>query len=458
MRSTAQCWTVSPSTAWMSRCRGGPGGMGMAGWGVIDPTWYCEVPLASGGGRHQRVPSPRPPPVFAGTTSFGERMSLEHVDVLIVGAGLSGIGAAAHLERGLPGRSYALLEAREASGGTWDLFRYPGLRSDSDMHTLGYRFRPWTASKAIADGPSILEYVRDTAREYGIDRHIPYRHKVVRAEWSTPDSRWTVVAERGDTGEAVRLTCDFLFINGGYYSYDDPYLPDFPGVERFQGVFTHAQLYPEDLDYAGKRVVVIGSGATAVTLVPAMAEKAAHVTMLQRSPTYITALPLKDKLADKLRRRLPAGLAHKLVRAKNIAVTQGFYQLARRRPETVKKVLRGIALRFLDEKAVDEHFTPSYEPWDQRLCVVPGGDFYRSIRDGSASVGTDPIERFTEKGILLRSGQELEADVVVSATGLRMLPLGGLSLSVDGAPVELGDTFSYRGLMLSGVPNLAYCI
>ncbi|GAA4675303.1 NAD(P)/FAD-dependent oxidoreductase [Pseudonocardia yuanmonensis] len=377
---------------------------------------------------------------------------MNETDVLIVGAGLSGIGAAYRLQQDRPHDSYAILEQRDAMGGTWDLFRYPGVRSDSDMFTLSYPFRPWRGEKSMADGESIRTYIRDTAREAGIDRHIHYGTTVQSASWSSDDARWTVTTSRGT------WTCRFLYLCAGYYSYESGYQPDFPGLADYAGTFVHPQAWPEDLDHTGKRVVVIGSGATAVTLVPAMAEKAAHVTMLQRSPSYLTALPLEDKLADTLRRRLPAGLAHKLVRAKNIAVTQGFYQLARRRPEAVKKVLRGIALRFLDEQAVDEHFTPRYEPWDQRLCVVPGGDFYRSVRDGSASVVTDHIDRFTEKGILLKSGQELEADVVVSATGLRMLPLGGLELSVDGAPVAVGDTFSYRGLMLSGVPNLAYCI
>jgi monooxygenase len=386
-------------------------------------------------------------------------MSLEHVDVLIVGAGLSGIGAAAHLERDLPGRSYTLLEAREASGGTWDLFRYPGIRSDSDMHTLGYRFRPWTASKAIADGPSILEYVRDTAREYGIDRHIRYHHKVVRAEWSTADSRWTVVAERGDTGEAVRLTCDFLFINGGYYSYDDPYLPDFPGLERFQGVFTHAQLYPEDLDYAGKRVVVIGSGATAVTLVPAMAEKAAHVTMLQRSPTYIVTLPAIDPIAQLLKRVLPERWAYAATRWKNVVLQSTMYQLARRRPRFVKELIRRGVMRHLPaDFDVDTHFRPRYNPWDQRLCLVPDADLFEALKAGTASMVTDEIETFTERGIALKSGQELEADVIIAATGLNLLALGGIDLAVDGKDVDITETIAYKGMMLGGVPNMVFTV
>ena len=378
--------------------------------------------------------------------------TVNEVDVLIVGAGLSGVGAAYRLQQERPRDSYAILEQRAAIGGTWDLFRYPGVRSDSDMFTLSYPFRPWRGEKSLADGESIRTYIRDTAREAGIDRNIRYDTKVEGADWSSVDQRWTVRTSRGE------WRARFVYLCAGYYSYDGGHQPDFPGLADYAGTFVHPQAWPEDLDYTGKRVVVIGSEATAVTLVPAMAEQAAHVTMLQRSPSYLTALPPRDGLADTLRKRLPAGLAHRIVRAKNIAVTQTFYQLARRRPKLVRGALRKMALRFLDEQAVDQHFTPTYEPWDQRLCVVPGADFYKAVRSGAASVVTDHIETFTEKGIRLRSGEELEADVVVSATGLRMLPLGGLSLTVDGEPVALGDTFSYRGLMLSGVPNLAYCI
>lgn len=373
-------------------------------------------------------------------------------DVLIVGAGLSGIGAAYRLQQERPGDSYTILEQRSAIGGTWDLFRYPGVRSDSDMFTLSYPFRPWRGEKSLADGESIRTYIRDTAREAGIDRHIRFDTTVSAAEWSSADQRWTVRTSRGE------WRAKFVYLCAGYYSYDRGYQPDFPGLADYAGTFVHPQAWPEDLDHTGKRVVVIGSGATAVTLVPAMAEQAEHVTMLQRSPSYLTALPPRDGFADTLRRRLPAGLAHRIVRAKNIAVTQAFYQLARRRPTLVRKTLRRMALRFLDEQAVDQHFTPRYEPWDQRLCVVPGADFYKVVRAGDASVVTDHIDTFTEKGIRLASGEELTADIVVSATGLRMLPLGGLSLSVDGEPVTLADTYSYRGLMLSGVPNLAYCI
>ncbi|GAB2754191.1 flavin-containing monooxygenase [Nocardioides pakistanensis] len=385
-------------------------------------------------------------------------MSSEHVDVLIVGAGLSGIGAAAHLQDECPGKSFAILEARDAIGGTWDLFRYPGVRSDSDMFTLGYAFRPWTQAKAIADGPSIRDYVRDTARERGIDRRIRFGHRVTAAEWSSTDARWTVTAER-DGGEPVTLTCSFLSVCSGYYRYDEGYTPDLPGVERFTGQVVHPQHWPEDLDHAGRRVVVIGSGATAVTLVPAMAGTAAHVTMLQRSPSYVASLPAKDPLADALRGRLPASWVYPLVRWKNVLVSMASFQLSRRRPALMKSLLRKAALRMLPEGYdVDTHFGPSYDPWDQRLCLVPDGDLFRAIRSGRAEIVTDRIETFTERGIRLASGAELEADLVVTATGLNLLPIGGMSLSVDGREIALADTYSYKGMMLSGVPNFALTI
>jgi cation diffusion facilitator CzcD-associated flavoprotein CzcO len=380
----------------------------------------------------------------------------EHVDVLIVGAGLSGIGAACHLQADCPGKSYAILEARERSGGTWDLFRYPGIRSDSDMFTLGYRFKPWREAKAIADGPTILDYIRETAREHGVEQHIRYQHRVVHASWSSEDARWTVEAERTDTGERVELTCRFLFGCTGYYRYDEGYTPHFEGSERFAGEIVHPQHWPEDLDYAGKCVVVIGSGATAVTLIPAMADRAAHVTMLQRSPSYVLSLPGRDPLADLIRRVLPPKAAYPIVRWKNVLLATALFQLSRRAPEFVKRLLRkGVEQRLPAGYDVDTHFAPTYNPWDQRLCLVPDGDLFEAISSGKASVVTDRIETFTERGIKLESGEELEADVIVTATGLNLLVLGGMTLSVDGRDVKPADTVGYKGMMLSGVPNMA---
>jgi monooxygenase len=386
-------------------------------------------------------------------------MTTDHVDVLIVGAGLSGIGAAHHLQSNLPGKSYAILESRDAIGGTWDLFRYPGIRSDSDMFTLGYSFRPWTAAKSIADGPSILQYVRDTAREGGIERHIRFGHKVVRAEWSTPEAQWTITAQRTDSGEEVTLTASFIFTCTGYYRYDEGFTPTFPGVEDFAGTLIHPQHWPEDLDYAGKKVVVIGSGATAVTLVPAMAETAAHVTMLQRSPTYIMTLPGEDPIANVIRRVLPTKAAYGVVRWKNVITQAIFFHASRRAPGLVKKLVAKMVQRQLpDNVPLDPHFTPTYNPWDQRLCLVPDGDLFGALRNGSASIATDTIETFTPTGVKLAGGAELEADIIVSATGLKLLPLGGLSLRVDGADVDLSQTVGYKGMMLSGVPNLAFAV
>ncbi|MGY0005311.1 flavin-containing monooxygenase [Micromonospora sp. I033] len=386
-------------------------------------------------------------------------MASDHVDVLIVGAGLSGVGAAVHLQRECPGKSYAVLEARGAVGGTWDLFRYPGVRSDSDMFTLGYSFKPWTNPKAIADGDAIREYVRETARECGVQQHIRFHHRVLRAEWDSATARWTVRARRDDTGEDVVLTCAFLFANSGYYRYDEGYTPEFPGVERYAGRLVHPQHWPEDLDYAGRRVVVIGSGATAVTLVPAMAERAAHVTMLQRSPTYVISLPSRDPFADAARRWLPAKAAYAVTRWKNVALGVANFQLSRRAPGLVKKFLRRAAKGKLPVGYdLDRHFSPRYDPWDQRLCVVPDGDLFAALSAGKAAVVTDTIDTFTEHGIRLTSGAELPADVVVTATGLNLLALGGMTLAVDGAEVDLASTVAYKGMMLSGVPNFAMTI
>ncbi len=386
-------------------------------------------------------------------------MASEHLDVLVVGAGLSGIGAAHHLQRSVPGKSYAIFEARDDLGGTWDLFRYPGIRSDSDMHTLGYRFRPWTAAKSIADGESILEYVRDTAREEGIEPHIRFHHRVVAADWSSEEARWTVTAERGESGEQVTVTCDFLFVNSGYYRYDEGFSPEFPGIERFGGTVIHPQHWPEDADYAGKRVVVIGSGATAVTLVPAMAADAAKVTMLQRSPTYVISLPGEDPIALRLRRLLPDRLVYPVVRWKNVLMQMLTYRLARRRPELVKKLVRkGVVKSLPAGYDVDKHFKPKYNPWDQRLCLVPDGDLFKAISAGEAEIVTDTIEAFDEGGIQLGSGERLDADVVVTATGLNLLFLGGMKVSVDGAERDLSQAFVYKGMMLDGIPNFAFTL
>jgi cation diffusion facilitator CzcD-associated flavoprotein CzcO len=384
----------------------------------------------------------------------------EHVDVLIVGAGLSGVGAACHLEDRLPGTSYLLLEARAAIGGTWDLFRYPGIRSDSDMFTLGYRFRPWAGEKAIADGSSILEYIRETARERGVDGHVRYGVRVERAEWSTADATWTVHASRA--GEPLTFTCGFLWSCAGYFRYDRGFAPQFEGTADFTaagGRLVHPQHWDDDLDHAGKRVVVIGSGATAVTLVPALAEDAGHVTMLQRSPSYVLSMPGTDTSAVRLRTMLPPSAAYALTRWKNILVSTGVYQLSRRRPELTRRLLRrGLVSRLPEGYDVDTHFRPSYDPWDQRLCLVPDGDLFRAIRDGRVDVVTDRIARFTERGIRLESGAEIDADLVVTATGLDVQLLGGVGLVVDGEEVRLPETMAYRGMMLSGVPNLAYVI
>ncbi len=384
--------------------------------------------------------------------------SSEHFDVVIIGAGLSGIGAGYRLQTRCPRKSYVILEARADIGGTWDLFRYPGIRSDSDMATFSFPFRPWKESRVLADGPSILKYLRETAQEFGIDRHFRFRQRVVSARWSSRDARWTVEAKK-ESGEIVHYTCNFLYGCTGYYRYDAGYEPSFPGSETFGGRIVHPQHWPEDLDYSGKKVVVIGSGATAITLIPAMAETAAHVTMVQRSPGYMLSLPTHDPLANLLKRVLPDSVAFRLVRWKNIVVSIGIYQISRRAPKFARDVLRKIAVKDLPEGyEVDKHFKPRYQPWDQRLCVMPDSDFYKSIRSGKASVVTGEIETFTARGIRLKSGEELEADIIVTATGLRMLALGAVQLVVDGNAVEPGREFIYKGTMLSNVPNFAFCI
>jgi len=387
-----------------------------------------------------------------------------HVDVLVVGAGLSGIGAACHLARECPDRSVLVVEARSSLGGTWDLFRYPGIRSDSDMNTLGYTFRPWTDPVAIADGPSILQYIRDTAEEFGVTERIRYGHKVERARWDSEKALWTVeMARVGDEGgpaaDLVVVTCSFLYLNTGYYDYEAGYQPDFPGIDSFEGTVVHPQSWPHDLDYTGKRVVVIGSGATAVTLVPAMAEHAAHVTMLQRSPTYISAAPARDKTAVVLGRLLGENRAAGIVFWKNVLLSLGQYELSRRKPALVADLVKKDAVKRLPAGFdTDKHLTPSYKPWDQRMCLAPDGDFFETITSGRASIETDTIDTFTPAGIRLSSGKELEADVVVSATGLTLLSMGGIELEVDGERVVVSEKFAYKAMMLCGVPNFAWTI
>jgi cation diffusion facilitator CzcD-associated flavoprotein CzcO len=390
---------------------------------------------------------------------------MEHLDVLVVGAGLSGIAAGHHLRTTCGWARYAIFEARDAIGGTWDLFRYPGIRSDSDMYTLGYPFRPWTEPVAIAAGDAILRYIRDTAADEGIDRHIRFHHRVVAADWRSEEARWHVTAERGDPGdpagpvETFELTCSFLFSCTGYYRYDHGHLPDFEGMDRFGGTIVHPQQWPEDLDYEGKEVVVIGSGATAITLVPALAGTAGHVTMLQRSPTYVVAGPRRNGIADLANRWLPPRAAGQVTRWMAALGSQGFYRFCQRFPRLARRVLRRGVERHLPEGYdVDRHFEPSYDPWDQRVCLAPDGDIFRAIRRGEASVVTDRIDTFTEHGLRLVSGEELTADIVITATGLEILFLGGIELSVDGEKVDVAERLAWKGMMLEGVPNLAMAV
>lgn len=377
------------------------------------------------------------------------------VDVLIVGAGISGIGTAYHLQERCPDRTYAILEGRAELGGTWDLFRYPGVRSDSDMHTLGFSFKPWKEAKAIADGPSILRYLHETANEFGIDKHIHFQHLVTTARWDSSTATWTVTAERADTGETVRVTCNFLSMCSGYYSYKEGYTPELPGLETFRGPVVHPQNWPEDLSYAGKRVLVVGSGATAMTLVPAMAQKAAHVVMLQRSPTYVVSRPDTDAIADTLRKVLPDKWAYALTRKKNVMFSEFFYKRTRTQPDKVKDlILGGVRKALGPDYDVDTHFTPTYNPWDQRMCLVPNGDLFEAITSTKASVVTGHIDRFTETGVRLTTGEEIAADIVVTATGLNLVTLGEVDFSVDGRPIDFAQTWTYKGLAYSDVPNL----
>ena len=376
-----------------------------------------------------------------------------HVDVLIVGAGLSGIGAAAQLATHCPGRRYRILEARQALGGTWDLFRYPGIRSDSDMHTMGYGFRPWTRPESIARGPDILAYLRETAETYGVTRHIDYGHRVQRASWSTAEARWTVTSEVD--GEEVVHTAQYLLLCAGYYRYEQGHRPDFAGEEAFPGPIVHPQHWPDDLDVRGRRVVVIGSGATAVTLVPALAETAAHVTMVQRTPTYVVSRPGVDRLARRLHRWLPRRVAHRLTRAKNTRYNEFMYRLARRWPDRMRQKMIDMVADELDADAAREHFSPSYDPWEQRVCLTPDGDFFAALRAGRAAVVTGAIEAFTPTGLRLVDGRDLPADVIVTATGLDLVVMGEVDLTVDGEPVDFAQRFAYKGFAFADVPNFA---
>jgi cation diffusion facilitator CzcD-associated flavoprotein CzcO len=382
--------------------------------------------------------------------------SIEHVDVLIVGAGIAGIAAAYHLQDKLPHKSSLILEARDAIGGTWDIFRFPGVRSDSDMATLGFSFQPWVQDKAIADGASILQYLRDAASAHGIDRKIRFQHRVKSASWSSADAQWTVDVQRGPLGETVRFSCGFLFICSGYINHAAGHMPEFPGIQRFAGRVVHPQQWTDDVEHAGQRVVVIGSGATAMTLLPELAKRAAHVTMLQRSPTYVLAQPQRDRIANALRLLLPNAAAHRVARWKNVLKGTLFFSAARRYPERVKQFLIGRAKRALGPQYdIDTHFTPRYKPWDQRLCLVPDGDLFAALQSGRASVVTDTIDGFTETGIRVASGQVLEADLIVAATGLEIQLMGNIAFTVDGRPIDIARTYNYKGLMFSDVPNLA---
>jgi monooxygenase len=378
----------------------------------------------------------------------------ESFDVLIVGAGLSGIGAARHLQQHCPGKSFAILEGRDTMGGTWDLFRYPGIRSDSDMYTLGYNFKPWTEPKVIADGDRIRNYIAESAREGGVDKHVRYGHKVLQADWSSETATWTLQVQK-KSGETVQMRCNWLMMCSGYYNYEEGFTPDFPGMSSYQGQLIHPQFWPEKLDYSGKRVVVIGSGATAITLIPSMTDKAQHVTMLQRTPSYVISVPQFDPMVRLLNKVLPAMTVYNLSRARNNFITQSIFKLSRKYPNFMRKLLLKQVKAQVGPNFDMKHFTPPYNPWDQRLCAVPNGDMFKVLRKGKASVVTDHIDRFVDKGILLKSGQTLEADIIVTATGLNLRLFGGMKMSVDGQAVDMSQRISYKGMMFSDLPNMS---
>ena len=382
-------------------------------------------------------------------------MRLEHVDVLIVGAGLSGVAAAYYLKTHCPNKTYTIVEGRDAIGGTWDLFKFPGIRSDSDMYTLGYRFRPWRKTKAIAQGGDILDYIKETAAEYDIDKEIRFQHRVCNVSWSSDDAQWMVDIQRGKERDTIRMTCNFLYMCTGYYDYERGYTPEWEGFDRFEGRIIHPQKWDTNFDYTGKRVIVIGSGATAVTMIPAMAEKAGHVTMLQRSPTYIVARPSESEVAKKFTKYLPDGIAYRLTRWIAIVMSIFYFNLSRSKPEQVAtEMINGVRELLGPDYDVEKHFTPKYNPWDQRVCLVPDADLFKVIKAGKVSVVTDNIDSFTKTGIQLKSGESLEADVIVTATGLKMKIMNNVNITVDGQPVKIGDTLSYKGLMYSNIPNL----
>mmetsp|Transcript_6863 Transcript_6863/g.11020 ORF Transcript_6863/g.11020 Transcript_6863/m.11020 type:complete len:486 (+) Transcript_6863:53-1510(+) len=380
-------------------------------------------------------------------------MTVEHLDVVIVGSGISGISAAYHLQKECPNKRFAIMESRQSLGGTWDLFRYPGIRSDSDMFSLGFGFKPWRGAKAIAEGHCILDYLKETSRENSIDKHIRYGHALKAANWSSADACWELRVEREEGN--LTLRCNVLLMCAGYYSYESGHTPDFPQSDTFSGTIVHPQQWPENLDYANKKIVVIGSGATAVTLVPEMSKTASHVVMLQRSPTYYASWPAIDGFANFLRRFLPERIAYRMARAKNIASTQFLYHLSRSRPEMLKRLfISGVRKQLSPGYDVDKHFTPRYTPWEQRMCLVPDGDLFESINSDKASIVTDHIDSFTEHGVLLTSGQVLEADIIVTATGLKPTLLGNVDFTLDATPIDFTNTYSYKGLMYSNVPNM----